>query len=138
MQEQLELLLTLDSLGIHHRIIEFICEIVDDLFATDLLIGKQVGQHLQEVRFTTSEEAGNPYAHIIGRHIKRITVIVEEGNEMFFQFSGDDILSQFLLDNLVIRLVNLNDTTDSTVNVISEHILDYHSTVLSSMAENAR
>ena len=56
-----------------------------------LFIFQKVGKHFQEVGFTTSKETRNPNAHISSRLVKSITVIIEECNEMFLQFSGDDI-----------------------------------------------
>ena len=56
-----------------------------------LFVLQKVGKHFQEVRFTTSKESGNPNAHISGRLVKGISIIVEESNEVFLQFSGDDI-----------------------------------------------
>ena len=56
-----------------------------------LFIFQKVGKHFQEVRFTTSKETGNPNTHIGCRLVESITVIVEERNEMFLQFSGNDI-----------------------------------------------
>ena len=54
-------------------------------------IFQKIGKHFQKVRFTTSKEAGNPNAHIGGRLVKGISIIIEESNEVFLQFSGDDI-----------------------------------------------
>ena len=56
-----------------------------------LFIFQKVGKHFQKVRFTTSKETGNPNTHISGRLVESITVIIEERNEMFLQFSGNDI-----------------------------------------------
>jgi len=56
-----------------------------------LFIFQKIGKHFQEVRFTTSKETGNPNTHIGCRLVKSITVIIEERNEMFLQFSGNDI-----------------------------------------------
>ena len=56
-----------------------------------LFIFQKVGKHFQEVRFTTSKETGNPNPHIGCRLVESITVIVEERNEVFLQFSGNDI-----------------------------------------------
>ena len=45
---------------------------------------------------------------------------------MLSQFLGDDVLPNFLLDNVMCILVNLDDAVDLTVNVIMEHILYSH------------
>ena len=39
----------LDRLGIHHRVIEFVFEVVDGWNSLYLLVREQVGEHLQEV-----------------------------------------------------------------------------------------
>ena len=75
------------------------CRIVLKLFAETLyttnafylFIFQKVGKHFQKVRFTTSKETGNPNTHISRRLVKGISIIVEESNEVFLQFSGNDI-----------------------------------------------
>ena len=56
-----------------------------------LFIFQKVGKHFQKVRFTTSKETGNPNTHISRRLVKGISIIVEESDEVFLQFSGNDI-----------------------------------------------
>ena len=46
------------------------------------LVLKDVGKHLQEVRFTTSKEAGNPHSDIVRRLIKGVAIIVKEADEV--------------------------------------------------------
>ena len=86
----------------------------------NLLIGKQVGKHFQEVRFTTSKETGNPNSDICGAFSEGLTIIIKEGNKMLLQISGNDILVQFLNKNICGILVYFNDAIDFTINIILE------------------
>ena len=72
-------------------ILKFFTETLHTANAFYLFIFQKVGKHFQEVRFTTSKETGNPNTHISGRLVESITVIIKERNEMFLQFSGNDI-----------------------------------------------
>ena len=66
----------------------------ETLYTTDafyLFIFQKIRKHFQKVRFTTSKKTGNPNTHISGRLVESITVIIKERNEMFLQFSGNDI-----------------------------------------------
>ena len=88
--------------------------------ALNLLIGKQVGEHFQEVRFTTSKETGNPNSDICGTFSEGLTIIIKEGNEMLLQISGNDILVQFLNKNICGILVYFDDAIDFTINILLE------------------
>ena len=76
------------------------CRIIFKLFpetlytanALNFFVLQKIREHFQKVRFTTSKEARNPNAHIGGRLLKGIAVVVEKGNEMLLQFLGDNIL----------------------------------------------
>ena len=72
-------------------VLKLFTETLHTVDAFYLFIFQKVGKHFQEVRFTTSKETGNPNTHIGCRLVKSITVIIEERNEMFLQFSGNDI-----------------------------------------------
>ena len=85
-----------------------------------LLISKQVGEHLQKVRFTTSKEAGNPHSDICSAFTEGFSIIIKEGNEMLLQISGNNILVQFLNKNICGILVYFNDAIDFTINIILE------------------
>ena len=88
---------------------------------------QEIGQHLQKVGFTTAEEPGNPHADVWRSLVKRITIVIEERNEVFLQFFGDDIFIQFLHQNIAGILVNLDHAVDFAVDVLLEHVLDSHS-----------
>ena len=72
-------------------VLKFFTETLYTADAFYLFIFQKVGKYFQEVRFTTSKETWNPNTHISGRLVKGISIIVEESNEVFLQFSGDDI-----------------------------------------------
>ena len=72
-------------------ILKFFTETLYTTNAFYFFIFQKVGKHFQEVRFTTSKESRNPNAHISSRLVKGISIIVEESNEVFLQFSGNDI-----------------------------------------------
>ena len=107
-------------------ILEFLPEQLHGIGITDGTVLQDVGEHLQKVGFTASEEAGDPHTHICGRHIKGIAVVVKKGRKMLPKLLGDDILPNFLLDDFVFFLVDLDDTVDRAVDVIMEHMLYSH------------
>ena len=105
---------------------KFLSEPLYSLYSLNFLVFKDIGQYFKEVRFTTPEEAGDPYTDISGVFIKGIIIVIKEGNKMFLQFSGDDIFVQFLYEHATFILVYLDDTIDLTINVIFEHRLNSH------------
>ena len=82
---------------IHHRIVKLVREVIKGVFAVHLFVGEKVGEHFQEVRFTTSKEAGNPDTDLIGRGINRLDVVIKECGKMTPQFLRDDVFTQFIL-----------------------------------------
>ena len=78
------------------------------------------------MRFTTSKEARDPDTYIRRRLMERIGIIIEEGNHVLADITGDDIFLYFLLQNVSSILINLNDTVDLTVDVIMKHLLYSH------------
>ena len=87
---------------------------------------EEVRQDLQEVGFTASEEAGDPYADVSRRLAERLAVGLEERLEMLLQLLRDDILVHLLADDVEVVLVDLDDAVDGTVYVLLEHLLDFH------------
>ena len=49
---------------------------------------------------------------------------------MLLQFAGDDVFPHFLLDNIQIILVDFDDTIDFPVDIILEHVLNSHFSLL--------
>ena len=107
-------------------ILKLLAEHLDSGGIRHSLVLQNVGQHFQEVRFTTSEKTGNPHTDIRCGHIERIAIVVKEGREMLSQLFCNDVLFYFLFDYVMCILVNLDDAVDLTVNVIMEHILYSH------------
>ena len=99
---------------------------------------QQVGQHFQKMRFTAAKEAGNPDTNISGRNLERLQVIVEEGDDMLLQFPRNDVLVQFLHQNIEFVLVDLDDTVNRAVNAFFEHFLDSHTVSPLQITLNAR
>ena len=106
--------------------------------AVHLVVLQQVGQHLQEVGFTTAEEAGNPYADICGRSVERLQVVVEESDDVLLKLPGDDILIQFLHQDIQLVLVDLDDTVNRAINAFCEHVLYSHAVSPPQITLNAR
>ena len=78
------------------------------------------------MRFTTSEEAGDPYTDISGVFIKGLVIVIKESNKMFLQLPCDDILIQFLYEHTAFILVDLDDAINLAIDVIFEHRLNSH------------
>ena len=82
---------------IHHRIVKLVRKVIEGVFTVHFFVGEKVGEHFQKVRFTTSKEAGNPDADLIGRGINRLDVVIKECGKMTPQFLRDDVFTQFIL-----------------------------------------
>ena len=82
------------------------------------------------MRFTTSKETGDPHADIVRRFIKGVAILVKEAYEVLLQFFRDDVLSNFLLDNVRCILIDFDDTIDLSVDVLSEHVANHHVCIL--------
>ncbi len=82
---------------IHHRIVKLVRKVIKGVFAVHLFVGEKVGEHFQEVRFTTSKEAGNPDADFVGRIVDGFDVVIKERGKMTPQFFRDNVLAEFLL-----------------------------------------
>ena len=119
-------------------VFKFLPEHLDCRNAVDVFVLKDVGQHFQEVRFTTSKEARDPYANIIRRLIERLAVVVKEADEVLLQFLGDDIFSYFLLDDIGAVLINFDNAVNRSVDVLGKHVTNQHSHFLPQMILNAR
>ena len=117
---------TFNRLSIHHRVIEFVCKVVNRSFTADFLIGKQVREDFQEMRFTTPKEAGNPHADFISRLVDSLCVVVKECAEVTAKLLGNYVFAEFLFQTPVIILHNLDNAVDVSFNVLLEHILYFH------------
>ena len=94
--------------------------------AVNHLVFQNVRKHLQKVRFTTSEKAGNPHANVICGFLKRVAVIIEEVHKVLLQFFCDDILPDLLLNGSSFILLHLDHAFDFAVDILGEHIANQH------------
>ncbi|MPM10716.1 hypothetical protein SDC9_57050 [bioreactor metagenome] len=78
------------------------------------------------MRFTTSEEAGNPHSHFVGVSKYAFFIAREKVCKMLLQFSRDNIFLKLLFDIGFIILSNLNDTLNISVYWFCEHLLNDH------------
>ena len=63
----------------------FAVKVADGALAADLAILEQVAQHLEEVRFTGTEETTDPHADLVGACIDGIAVGLEERGKVPLQ-----------------------------------------------------
>ena len=112
-----------------HRIVDFlaICKVFNGSFSFYLTIFQQVGKNLQEVRFTTSKEAGDPDTHLIRVAVDSLFIVIKEVSEMLQKFFGYYIFFQFLIYIFFIRLTDFDNTFDITVNLFFKHVFNLHS-----------
>ena len=115
---------------IHHRIVKLVRKVIKGVFTVHLFVGEKVGEHFQEVRFTTSKEAGNPDADLVGRIVDGFDIVIKERGEMTPQLFRDYVLAEFLLQTLLVILRHLDNAVDVTVDVLLEHTLYFHSAFL--------
>ena len=105
-------------------------KVVDGMFVSDLFILKQIGQNFQEMRFTTSKEAGNPDTHFRCGSLNTFFICCKEICKMTLKLTGHNVLFQLLR---YIRFFTLTDNDNAlylTVNFLSEHVLDLHNSFL--------
>ena len=82
-------------------------------------ITEDVGEDFQQVRFTGSEEAGDPYA--VGVIRCRIVIGVEELFEIGLDLVGQHVFADLVGDFAVI--VGLDHTIDLLIDVLDEDLL---------------
>ena len=122
--------------AVHQIVLQLAVEIVDGALARHFVVCQQVGKHLQEVRFTRAEEAGNPHAYFVGRHVERFLVVFEKRGEMTLQFARYHVFGKLLLDGGFVVLGDFDYAVDGTVDVFCEQVFDNH--CCSSERSNAR
>ena len=107
----------------NHRIGDFLVfhKVIERAPVAHLLILQQIGQNLQEVRFTASKEAGDPDAHLRCRTDNSFLISGEEIRKMLLQFPGDDIFFQFLGYVGLFALSDYDYALDLTIDRLSEH-----------------
>ena len=101
-------------------------KVVHGLPVAHLTVLQKVGEDLQEVRFTTSKEAGNPHAHLRRCPHNALFIRSVEVCKMLLQLSGHNIFLKFLGDVRVLALTDNNNALNLTVNLLGEHFFDLH------------
>ena len=105
-------------------------KVVDGMFVSDLFILKQIGQNFQEMRFTTSKEAGNPDTHFRCSSLNTFFICCKEIRKMTLKLTGHNILFQLLRHICLFTLTDNDNALYLTVNFLSEHVLDLHNSFL--------
>ena len=82
------------------------------------------------MRFTASEEAGDPDTDFISRRIDRFYIVVKESRKVTTQFLCNDIFAKFLFQTLLVILRHFDNAVDIPVNVLLKHILYLHAAIL--------
>ena len=81
------------------------------------------------MRFTAAKKAGDPDSCICRWFVKCFCIGIEKVCKMPLQLSCNNVLVQFLFQDLVLVLVNLDNTVNFTVDVFYKHILYNQSSV---------
>ena len=115
----------------HHRVAqrikaEFILKIINGMLSADFLIRQQIRQDFKEMRFTASEKAADPYAHLVGHAVHALLIVIVKGTEMLAQFACDDVFLQLLPTVFVVRLHDLDYAVDLSVDVLLKHVVNLH------------
>ena len=78
------------------------------------------------MRFTASKEAGNPHADLVGIALETLLVMIVKHAEMLAQLARNHVFLQLLPAVLVVGLHDLDHAVDRTIDVLQEHILQFH------------
>src|SRR5574344_1097747 len=81
------------------------------------------------MRFTATEETGNPYPDISSFLIEGFKIIIEESSEVLFQFTGNNVFIKFLNQHVLGILIYLYYAINLTVNVLLKHLLNFHNSL---------
>ena len=81
-----------------HGVDDLAVKVADGALAADLAILEQVAQHLEEVRFTGTEETTDPHADLVGARIDSIAVGLEERGKVPLQLARHHVLVKLLAD----------------------------------------
>ena len=114
----------------HHRIYDLLIlnKVIHRPSVADLTVFQEVGQDFQEVRFTASKEAGNPYAHLRRCPDDPFFVSRVEVSEVFLKFTGYNIFAKLLRNIGIFALPDDNYALNFAVDLLGEHILYFHYT----------
>ena len=98
------------------KLSETLCAV--ELLAFD--VAEQMGEHLQQVRLTGAEEAGDP--HAVGVGVVRVGLKKEL--KAFGRLVGQDVLVD--LGAQVRSVVGLDDALDRALDVLGEDLVEQH------------
>ena len=87
-------------------------------------VAEQVGEHLQQVRLTGAEEAGDPDAVGVGV----VGVLLEQELKALGGLVGEDVLLD--LGAQVCDVVGLDDALDRALDVLGEDLVELHRVTL--------
>ena len=96
------------------------------MLIANLLVFQQIGQNFQEMRFTTSKEAGDPHAHFGGRSKDTFLICRIKIRKVPLKFARYNIFFQFLCYVCFCALSNNNNALKFAINLFAEHIFDLH------------
>ena len=91
-----------------------------------LLIADQIGEHLQEVRFTTSKETRDPDADPICIRTDTPTIIGEKCRKMLLQFLRHNIFLKFQFNGCFIHLTGFDHRFDLAIDGLRKHLTNIH------------
>ena len=114
--------------GQHHRIynLPILDKVIHRPSVADLTVFQKVRQDFQEVRFTASKEARNPYAHLRRCPDDPFFVSRVEVSEVLLKFTGYNIFIKLLRYIGIFALPDDNYALNLTVDLFGEHILYFH------------
>jgi hypothetical protein len=101
----------------HFVVFDFRSEDFTEPQAIVFLIFQHIGEDFEEVRFTGTEEAGNPNAV----HALIVVVILEEADDFFANFPGDYIFLHF--GEYMFMVVGFDDSFNGPVNVFEKQVV---------------
>ena len=114
--------------GQYHRVYNLLIldKVIHRPSVADLTVFQKVRQDFQEVRFTASKEAGNPYAHLRRCPDDPFFVSRVEVSKVLLKFTGYNIFLELLRYIGIFALPDDNYALNFAVDFLGEHILYFH------------
>ena len=109
-------------------------KVINGPLAADFLVIQNVRKDLQQVRFTTSKETGNPHAHLGGIPVDTFCIGREEISKVALQLRRDHIFFKLGGDIGFLALTGNHNTLDITGDWFLKHLLNSHGLYLTSQA----
>jgi hypothetical protein len=92
--------------------------------ARDGAVRDREAEHLGEARLAGAEEARDPDRDALVRLVRGLAIRVEDAGVVRADRVRDDVLVDFVANDLFVGLVDLDDFFDATVDVVGEERLD--------------